>query len=612
MPALPVRRLTALLASGVLATTGAVALAAPATAASPDVVISQVYGGGGNSGARLHPRLHRAAEPRHRRRRRHRLERAVRVVDRRELPGHPPDRHRSRRAAYYLVQEAPGAGGTTPLPTPDATGTIAMSGTAGKVALVTSADRADLRPPTATTPRACGTSSATARRQRLRGHRRRAGACPTPRRPCAATGPDTDNNAADFTAGRREPPQQRRRRRPGPGPRPEPAPAARIHEIQGGAHRSPLTGKAGRQRPRRRHRGRRQRLLVPGPGAGRQPGDQRGPVRLHLHRARGEVGDAVTVQGTVTEFRPGGTATQPHHHRAHQGRPSRSPPRAWPCRRRLWSAPAGGRRRPRSARTRPVTSRPPARRSTRPPNALDFYESLEGMHLRVKDARGHRADGELRRDLGAARRRRHPAHRARRRPLHATPTATPSGSSSTTCWPSCPPANVGDVLPGNIVGVLDYGFGNFKLEVLATPTAVSQRPAAGDHPQAVPVRARGRHVQRGEPRPDRPGREVRRRSRDHRREEPGLAGRRWRWRRSRTTTAPPTTARSRPTRRTPSSSPRSSRPAARRTSTARSTRATRRTAASRAATSGSASCSTDSGSRSWTGPAAAPTSRPAW
>lgn len=36
---------------------------------------------------------------------------------------------------YFLVQEAQGAGGTTPLPTPDATGTIAMSATAGKIAL---------------------------------------------------------------------------------------------------------------------------------------------------------------------------------------------------------------------------------------------------------------------------------------------------------------------------------------------------------------------------------------------------------------------------------------------------------------------------------------------
>lgn len=37
---------------------------------------------------------------------------------------------------YYLVQQAQGSGGTTPLPTPDATGNIAMSGTAGKVALL--------------------------------------------------------------------------------------------------------------------------------------------------------------------------------------------------------------------------------------------------------------------------------------------------------------------------------------------------------------------------------------------------------------------------------------------------------------------------------------------
>jgi predicted extracellular nuclease len=39
---------------------------------------------------------------------------------------------------YLLIQEAQGAGGTTNLPTPEATGTIAMSATAGKVALVTS------------------------------------------------------------------------------------------------------------------------------------------------------------------------------------------------------------------------------------------------------------------------------------------------------------------------------------------------------------------------------------------------------------------------------------------------------------------------------------------
>src|SRR5436305_3582522 len=37
---------------------------------------------------------------------------------------------------YFLIQESQGAGGTTNLPTPNATGNIAMSATAGKVALV--------------------------------------------------------------------------------------------------------------------------------------------------------------------------------------------------------------------------------------------------------------------------------------------------------------------------------------------------------------------------------------------------------------------------------------------------------------------------------------------
>ncbi len=51
-----------------------------------------------------------------------------------------------RPAGTTSSQEAAGAGGTRPLPTPDATGSIAMSATSGKVALVTS-----------TTGLACGT-----------------------------------------------------------------------------------------------------------------------------------------------------------------------------------------------------------------------------------------------------------------------------------------------------------------------------------------------------------------------------------------------------------------------------------------------------------------------
>jgi len=53
---------------------------------------------------------------------------------------------------YFLIQEAAGNNGTTDLPTPDATGTIIMSGTAGKVALcnnttaLTSADFTTFNP----------------------------------------------------------------------------------------------------------------------------------------------------------------------------------------------------------------------------------------------------------------------------------------------------------------------------------------------------------------------------------------------------------------------------------------------------------------------------------
>jgi hypothetical protein len=50
---------------------------------------------------------------------------------------------------YYLIQEAVGAGGTTSLPTPDATGAIAMSATAGKIILCnTTTAQSGANPPT--------------------------------------------------------------------------------------------------------------------------------------------------------------------------------------------------------------------------------------------------------------------------------------------------------------------------------------------------------------------------------------------------------------------------------------------------------------------------------
>jgi len=107
--------------------------------AAADIVISQVYGGGGNAGATF---THDFIEL---------FNQGPTTVN---LSGWSvqyisgagtgtwsvtPLSGSIAPGGYYLVQEAQGAGGTTPLPTPDAIGTIAMSATAGKVALSSSA-----------------------------------------------------------------------------------------------------------------------------------------------------------------------------------------------------------------------------------------------------------------------------------------------------------------------------------------------------------------------------------------------------------------------------------------------------------------------------------------
>ena len=106
-----------------------------AGAAHAQVVVSQVYGGGGNTGATLRSdfiELHNNGTT------------AVNLsgwsVQYASASGTSWTRTNLSgtiaAGGYFLVKQADGAGGTTNLPTPDTTGTIAMSGTAGKVALV--------------------------------------------------------------------------------------------------------------------------------------------------------------------------------------------------------------------------------------------------------------------------------------------------------------------------------------------------------------------------------------------------------------------------------------------------------------------------------------------
>lgn len=112
-------------------------LAAPTAPLANDIRISQVYGGGGNSGAVY---THDFIEL---------FNSGASPID---LTGWSVQYASSSGTSwqttnlvgslapgqYYLIQQAQGAGGTTPLPTADVTGTIAMSGSNGKVALVNS------------------------------------------------------------------------------------------------------------------------------------------------------------------------------------------------------------------------------------------------------------------------------------------------------------------------------------------------------------------------------------------------------------------------------------------------------------------------------------------
>jgi Lamin Tail Domain len=116
---------------------GVACLSLLAGAAHGQVVISQVYGGGGNSGAPYHNDY---------------IELYNKGAGAVNITGWSVQYASATGAfsaslttaltgtiqphSYYLVQQAAGTGGGAALPTPDATGTVNMSGTAGKVALV--------------------------------------------------------------------------------------------------------------------------------------------------------------------------------------------------------------------------------------------------------------------------------------------------------------------------------------------------------------------------------------------------------------------------------------------------------------------------------------------
>ncbi|MBC7780517.1 MAG: lamin tail domain-containing protein, partial [Proteobacteria bacterium] len=112
------------------------AAAGPASASPSGVVVSQVYGGGGNSGATLRndfiELFNAGASP---------VALNGWSVQHTSAAGTawtvtPLTSVTLQPGQYYLVQQAAGGGGSQNLPTPDATGTSLMGAGSGKVALV--------------------------------------------------------------------------------------------------------------------------------------------------------------------------------------------------------------------------------------------------------------------------------------------------------------------------------------------------------------------------------------------------------------------------------------------------------------------------------------------
>lgn len=438
------------------------AAAAPAAAASPDVVISQVYGGGGNSGATYtndFVELHnRSSAP----------------VD---VTGWSVQYASAAGTSwqvtvlsgtiapngFFLVQEAAGAGGTTPLPTPDVSGSIPMSGTSAKVALVTTSGAIQ-----------CGADCDTAAGVRdfvgygAANDFEGAAAAPTLSNTTAAlrgSGPDTDQNGVDFSSAAPAP------RNAGSGPPEEPVDKL-IREVQGAGHVSPLTGDL---------------VRVPGivtatyargfylqdPTPDTNPATSEGVLVFTSSAPSVARGDSVSVVGRVAEFRPGGdannlTVTQigsPTVTTLARGVAVPAPVLVGP----------GGRRAPAAVRADAPGDVEAASNFDVTTNALDFYESLEGMQVRVVDsvATGPTtSNGELTVLPGGQGAPRTP--RGGIKYTYADPNSERVILDDNVARMAA--ADTGDLLPGPVDAVVDYSFGNFKFNVLATPAVVDRGP----------------------------------------------------------------------------------------------------------------------------------------
>jgi predicted extracellular nuclease len=466
-----VSRIRPITAAAAVSATVAALLYAPSAGAavSTDVVVNEVYGGGGNSGATLKNdfiELYNAGS----------TAVALDAWSVQYISASPgasttwqvtPLSGSIAPGGHYLVGEAAGAAGTADLPLPDATGSINLSGTSGTVALVTSQ--------TALTCKTAADCAAASSIKDLVGygtaivHEGTADAPATTNTTSDSrtNGADTDQNGADFANGAPSPTDSGTKT---PG-------AVHIHDIQGGTWVSPYDGKSVSNVPgivtAVRTSGSKG-FWIQDPNPDSDPATSEGLFVYTGSAPTVAVGDSVLVSGKISDYYPlaGGTTTattsnlsvteleSPSVTTLGSGNPLPAPIVLSAADVPSTYAPnlGGG-----GIESTPIT---PTR------SALDFYESIEGMRVEVDDARVVGPSDAYGEQYVTVKPGEATTYRGGTELLGEN--QTPSGRLEVVADDgSNPEVGVGDVFSGATVGTIDYSqYGGYLIAASSLGTVV--------------------------------------------------------------------------------------------------------------------------------------------
>lgn len=469
MPSSPAFRIAAAACGGAVAFSTALALAPTAQAASTSVVISEVYGGGGNSGATYTSdfvELYNLGKT---------------PVD---LTGwkvqywsstgttsqSTPLSGTVAPGANFLVKEADGAGGTVPLPTPDVVGTIPMSGSGARVAIVNPAGQViDLV--------GWGSTAATFEGSPA------AGTTNTTSMARVSMCTDTDNNAKDFAAGAPTPrgsaagPVSCTPTDPGdPG---EPAGQdATIAQIQGASHTSPLVGKAVKNVEGVVTATKSTGFWMQSTTPDADPATSEGIFVFTRTAPTVTAGDKITVAGKVSEFRPGGSGGSTNLTTTEIDAPTitvQASGVALPTPVVLGVDRIAPQQTVRS--DDPGNVENPAAGFDVTKNALDFDESLEGMRVALNDARAVGPTNTKYGETPVVPGQNVSAINSVRGGVvygsYDNPNSARLILSDALIKGSVATAQTGDVYSGQTLGVIDYAFANYNLVATSAGTLSS-------------------------------------------------------------------------------------------------------------------------------------------